>query len=107
MTICGRKPREITSANARSLPRFQDLCERYGLRPTYLANWEMVESPFFREFGKSVIERDTAEIGMHLHAWNSPPIVPLTSDDYAYQPYLMEYPDDVMKEKVENHDRHA
>ncbi len=37
---------------------------------------------------------------MHLHAWNSPPIDPLTRDDLAYQPYLIEYPDDVMRAKI-------
>lgn len=94
------KPSEITATNAHALPRFQELCERYGLRPTYLVNWEMVQSPFFREFGMSVLERDTAEIGMHLHAWNSPPLVPLTADDFTFQPYLIEYPTEVMAEKV-------
>jgi len=39
---------------------------------------------------------------MHLHAWNSPPLVPLTSDDFHYQPYLIEYPDPVMKEKIKS-----
>jgi hypothetical protein len=38
---------------------------------------------------------------MHLHAWNSPPIRPLTADDYYYQPYLVEYPEEVIWEKVE------
>jgi hypothetical protein len=37
---------------------------------------------------------------MHLHAWNSPPLVPLTSDDFGFQPYLIEYPDEVMREKI-------
>jgi len=54
----------------------------------------------FVEFGRDVIARDAGEIGMHLHAWNSPPLIPLTSDDFHYQPYLMEYPDKVIREKV-------
>jgi hypothetical protein len=29
-----------------------------------------------------VIARGTAEVGMHLHAWNSPPTEPLTADDW-------------------------
>jgi hypothetical protein len=47
-----------------------------------------------------VLQRGAAEIGMHLHAWNSPPIVPLTDNDYRHQPYLIEYPADIMREKV-------
>jgi hypothetical protein len=30
------RPRDITVRNAEVLPRFQELCERHGLRPTYL-----------------------------------------------------------------------
>ncbi|HEY2587517.1 MAG TPA: hypothetical protein VGI81_17355, partial [Tepidisphaeraceae bacterium] len=94
------KPREITTANARYLPRFQQLCEKYGLRPTWLANWEMANCPVFREFGRDVLARNAGEIGMHLHAWNSPPIVPLTDDDNEHQTFLIEYPEDVIRRKV-------
>jgi len=51
----------------------------------------MAMSAAFVEFGRDVLARGTGEIGMHLHAWNSPPIVPLTGDDFHYQPYLIEY----------------
>jgi hypothetical protein len=95
------RPREITTRNARFLPRFQGLCERHGLRPTYLVNYEMAVAPVFREFGKDLLARGKGEIGMHLHAWNSPPLVPLTEDDFHHQPYLLEYPDAVILQKVE------
>jgi hypothetical protein len=94
------RPREITTRNAAYLPRFQSLCERFGFKPVYLTNYEMAMSGVFAEFARDVLARDTGEIGMHLHAWNSPPLVPLTSDDFHYQPYLIEYPDRVMKEKI-------
>jgi hypothetical protein len=60
----------------------------------------MAMSDAFVEFARDVLARGTGEIGMHLHAWNSPPLVPLTSDDFRFQPYLIEYPDAVMKEKI-------
>jgi hypothetical protein len=94
------KPREISTRNARCLPRFQALCERFGFKPVYLTNYEMAMSDAFVEFARDVLARGTGEIGMHLHAWNSPPLVPLTNDDFHYQPYLIEYPDAVMKEKI-------
>ena len=37
---------------------------------------------------------------MHLHAWNNPPLTPLTDNDLRYQPYLIEYPKDQMREKI-------
>lgn len=94
------RPSIVTTRNAEYLPRFQLLCEQYGLKPTYLVNWEMANSVAFREFGADIIKRSTGEIGMHLHAWNSPPIVPLTVDDAKQHPYLIEYPELIMREKI-------
>lgn len=93
-------PREITTDNAEYLGRFQSLCESHGLKPTYLVNYEMAKSSVFVDFGKDILHRKTAEIGMHLHAWNTPPLVPLTPDDFRFLPYLFEYPSKVMREKV-------
>lgn len=94
------RPRDITTRNAGFLPRFQALCERYGFKPVYLTNYEMAMSDEFVAFGRDVIARDAGEIGMHLHAWNSPPLHPLTADDMRHQPYLIEYPAPIMKEKI-------
>ncbi len=94
------QPREITTKNAAFLPRFQSLCERYGFKPTYLTNYEMAKSYQFVEFGKDVQRRGTGEIGMHLHAWNSPPLISLTNDDFKSQPFLIDYPKSVMREKI-------
>lgn len=94
------RPHEITTRNASFLPRFQSLCEAYGMRPTYLVNWEMIHSPEFQELGIKAQAQGTAEIGMHLHAWNTPPIVPLCEDDYLHTPYLIEYPEALVREKV-------
>ncbi len=94
------RPSEITTANSRYLARFQALCEAHGMRPTYLTNYEMAMCPVFREFGRDVLRRNTGEIGMHLHAWNSPPLHALTADDFHHQPYLLEYPEPIMRDKI-------
>src|SRR5512145_3376432 len=94
------QPGKITTKNARFLPRFQSLCEKYGFRPSWLVNYEMAECPEFVEFARDFLRRETGEVGMHLHGWNSPPIRPLTDDDYRHQPYLFEYPEPVMREKI-------
>ena len=92
--------RQVSTRNAEFLPRFQELCESYHLKPTYLTTFEMATSPAFQEFGRDVLTRQMGEIGMHLHAWNSAPLVPLTADDGLYHPYLIEYPEPVMREKI-------
>jgi hypothetical protein len=94
------QPRNITTRNSHFLPRFQNLCERFGFKPTYLTNYEMACCPVFREFATACLGRGTIEIGMHLHAWNSPPLCSLTADDYAHQPYLIEYPETAIRQKV-------
>jgi hypothetical protein len=94
------RPRRIETRNARFLPRFQRLCESHGLRPTYLVDYEMARCPAFRELGLDLVSRNAGEIGMHLHGWNTPPLVPLTRDDLHFQPYLMEYPEAVVERKL-------
>ena len=94
------RPREITTENSRFLPRFQTLCEKHGLRPTWLTNWEMAECPVFCEFAHDVLDRGAGEIGMHLHAWNNPPLLPLTADDFQTLPYLTHFSEPVMRQKV-------
>ncbi|MFZ7127482.1 MAG: hypothetical protein ACOWWM_15100 [Desulfobacterales bacterium] len=94
------RPREITTRNSRYLPRFQRLCEDFGFKPTYLVNYEMAQCRDFQTMATDALARNTAEIGMHLHAWNSPPAYDLTGDDHRYQPFLIEYPDEIMREKI-------
>ncbi len=93
-------PRRICTENTHYLPRFQELCEKFNFKPTWLTNYEMVEDAAYVEFATDVISRKQGEVGMHLHAWNSPPEYRLTDDDLRYQPYLIEYPDHILREKV-------
>ncbi len=93
-------PEEATTENARYLGRFQQLCEKYGFRPSWLTTWEMAHCPVFQEFAGDALRRDAAEVGMHLHAWNSPPLEPLTDADLRHQPYLIEYAEGPMRDKI-------
>lgn len=61
----------------------------------------MACSEVFQNFGKDVLNRGAAEIGMHLHVWNSPPEYQLTDDDAVRRPYLIEYPLHIMLEKID------
>jgi hypothetical protein len=91
-------PTQVTTENARYLPRFQALCEKYGLKPTYLTNYEMASSDRFVEFARDAMKGGSAEVGMHLHAWNSPPVK--AGGRRAEMPYLIEFPEAEMAEKV-------
>lgn len=93
----------IGTLNSNYLPRFQELCDRYGFKPTYLSNWEMVSNPKFCQMLGEWASEGRCEVGMHLHAWNTPPVQKLDVEvnDNPGLPYLIEYPDEVMEAKVD------
>jgi len=91
---------QVTTENAAWLARFQKLCEKYTFKPTWLTNYEMAIDPVYVDFARDVIARGQGEVGMHLHAWNSPPACELTENDWQHQPYLIDYPREEMRKKV-------
>jgi hypothetical protein len=95
-----KQGRENSTRNARYLPRFQEICDHYGFKPTYLVSYEMARDPFFIEFGLDALHRNRCEIGLHPHPWNMPPAFSVTSDDMKFHPYMIEYPSAIIKEKV-------
>lgn len=96
-----KKGNEITTRNAGFLERFQNLCNEFGFKPTYLTNYEMAKSQEFVKFVKKPLASNEAEIGMHLHAWNTPPDFDLSSQNpNPGAPYLIEYPYEVMDQKI-------
>lgn len=95
------QPIEITTHNSKYLDRFQRLCERFNFKPTYLVNYEMAKCNTFQKLAIDYLSKNTAEIGMHLHAWNSPPLYDLTGNDLYHQPYLIEYPLHIMEDKIQ------
>lgn len=92
-------PKTITTKNARFLSRFQHLCESYGFKPTYLTNYEMAIDKEFQAFGHAVLDRNAAEIGAHLHAWNSPPLAE-NKEWQDFGIYITELPDYLIREKL-------
>ncbi len=94
--------KSITTENAKYLPRFQELCEKYGFKPTYLTNYEMASDPFFSEYFKRKNHENKCEIGMHLHAWNSPPdyALEIRNDVPSGAPFITEYPTEIIDRKV-------
>ncbi len=92
---------EITTANASYLQRFQEKCDLYGFKPTYLTNYEMASSAVFVDFAKKALKSGRCSVGMHLHAWNNPPAYTLANLlPSPAAPYLIEYPAEIMEEKI-------
>jgi len=93
----------ITTENAKFIPCFHDLCKKYNFKPVYLVNYEMANDKFFINFAKRELKDNNCEIGLHLHAWNNPPLYELLTSPLPLVnglPYLIEYPKDIMREKI-------
>ena len=92
----------VTTENAKKIPVFQELCEKYSFKPVYLVNYEMAEDAYFIDYISPKAEKGLCEIGMHLHAWNMPGAQPLRArtDITPGLPYLIEYPLEAMEEKI-------
>lgn len=95
--------RQVSTENAKYLPRFQELCEKYGFIPTYLTNYEMARSDEMVDLGRYGLKKKTLEIGTHIHAWNQPPFFTIIKRPFDRgKPYLGEYPSYVIYEKLKN-----
>lgn len=91
---------DITTENSVFLQRFQILCNSYGYKPVWLTNWEMMHDSRFVDFALREYYDGNCEIGMHIHAWNTPPFYELPYTSKSGAPYLIEYPEAVMEDKI-------
>lgn len=90
-----------STENARYIERFQMLCENYRFLPTYLVDYEMAKSKVFTQLGKSILQNKTGEIGMHMHAFSTPPFYELSDLRGRNLAFMGEYPQQVICAKME------
>ena len=64
----------VTAENIRELPRQARFFERLGVRPTYFTTYQVTIDPCGADVMREVGDRGRAEIGAHLHPWNTPPL---------------------------------
>jgi len=93
-----------STKNALYVPRFQELCEKYAFKPVYLVDYSMANDEFLVEYLSDCEKRGMCEIGMHLHAWDTPPFAEIDEKDNV-RPYLIEYSKEVMEAKVATLDK--
>lgn len=63
---------QTTTRNLQALPTFQAMCERLGVRPTYLCTWPAVVRPECAALG-AWSRAGRCEVGADLHPWVTPP----------------------------------
>lgn len=65
---------DVTVENIRRLPAFQELMDTLGVRPTYLVTYQVADVPWAAELLAELHDSGQAEVGAHLHPWNTPPL---------------------------------
>jgi hypothetical protein len=84
--------------NIQQLPVFQQLCDRLGIRPTYLVDAPVVEDDRASAVLQEIAGSDRCEIGTHVHPWCNPPLTEFTD---ARQSYLCNLPPAQQRAKIE------
>lgn len=69
-----RSRRGITVANIGELPRLATFLDRLRIRPTYFVTHAVASDERAAELLRAVSAGGRAEIGAHLHPWNTPPL---------------------------------
>jgi len=92
----------VTVENLHAMPRFQALCDRYGMKPTYLCTYEVARAKAFEPLVQWEKE-GRCEIGAHLHPWTNPPFTRADAvdlDSSEYPGYPSELPIDRFRAKM-------
>ena len=64
----------ITVENIREVPRLDRFFERVGARATYFTSYQVAITPWAAGVLRGIATAGRAEIGAHLHPWNTPPL---------------------------------
>lgn len=93
---------DVSVKNLRFIPRFQELCNKYGVQPTYLVTSEVCDDGFAKEIFKDYAKSGNAEIGTHLHSWTTPPFLDLAGLKYndSTHAFASEIPLNLLSEKL-------
>lgn len=91
----GRRRLEVR--NAEALPALQELCEGFGVRPTYVVTYEMATRESSAAVLRQLARSGRAEIGSHLHPWSSPPFRP---EDLAAHSYPHNLPPELLERQL-------
>ena len=70
--------------HVRAMPRFQTFCEKAGVNPIYLVDYPIVSDRAAAEMLSGWCRAGTADVGVQLHPWVSPPFEETVSVHNSY-----------------------
>src|SRR6516162_5652108 len=75
----------------------QGIFERHGVKPTFVLDYPVSDTPEAYEFIRDLHRSGACEIGAHLQPWDNPPLVEQITDETAYPGNL---PSELEREKL-------
>ena len=79
-----------------NLGRFQQRCSQQSIKPIYFLTCPMLSADHGVAFFNDLAHSGSADLGLHMHQWVTPPETRFGSSFYSYQCNL---PDEVLREK--------
>jgi len=72
---------DFSVSNITKLTGFQELCDEFGIRPTYFVDYAVANDTTSVEILKCFLANNSCEIGAHLHPWCNPPFFGHTGEE--------------------------
>jgi len=94
------RPEKVPSLkNILKLPDLQKKLDAHGAYPTFLVDRPVIDDNTTCSIIRTLSENEKCEIGMHLHSWNTPPMI---DEEYRGKAtYLHTLPLELQREKIE------
>lgn len=87
-------------ANVQELRRLQELLDLFGAKATCLVTYRVIKDGRAVDVLNRLVDEGAAEIGAHLHPWETPPFMD-SGIDVKHHTYPHELPLDAFKQKLE------
>ena len=91
-------PEKHRVAGLERLEEFHGQCQKIGISPVLLATYPMLFDPGFTAFFRRVLREKSAEVGVHVHPWNTPPF---WETNCVFNSYQCNLPAHVERRKLE------
>ncbi|NWG91909.1 MAG: glycosyltransferase [Parvularculaceae bacterium] len=72
----------------KDVDRLQKVCEAFGVKPLYFITFPLLTDARSAGYFRMLAEEGRADLGMHLHQWNTPPIGGYAGEYYSWQANL-------------------
>jgi hypothetical protein len=93
----------LKTENVRFWEPFQAVCDKHGIKPTYLVTSEIISDVSAQALLGGWLAAGKAEVGAHLHPWTTAPFLDKPGfrfNDPAHG-FLCEFPEEMIRSKLE------